>query len=90
MKNDTTNSTGAATIRDELREGLSDEALQIAEKHGSGYLCDVISEIADGSAATTRAITWSRSRTDGSWTATAGRRPRPACPSSRSTSSTDL
>lgn len=49
MKNDTTNSTDAATIREELREGLSDEALQIAEEHGSGYLCDVISEIADGS-----------------------------------------
>lgn len=49
MKNDTTNSTEAATIRDELREGLSDEALQIAEEYASGYLCDIISEIADGS-----------------------------------------
>ena len=48
MTNDTTNSTDAATIRDELREGLSDEALQIAEKHDSGYLCVIISEIADG------------------------------------------
>lgn len=48
MTNDTTNSTGTATIRDELREGLSDEAIQIAEEHDSGYLCDIISEIADG------------------------------------------
>lgn len=49
MENDTTSSTDAATIREELREGLSDEALQIAEEYSSGYLCDVISEIADGS-----------------------------------------
>lgn len=49
MKDDTTNSTDAATIREELREGLSDEALQIAEDYDSGYLCDVIQEIADGS-----------------------------------------
>lgn len=48
MNKTTTNNTDAATIRDELREGLSDEALQIAEEHDSGYLCDIISDIADG------------------------------------------
>ena len=49
MNKTTTNSTDAATIRDELRECLSDEAIQIAEEYDSGYLCDIISEIADGS-----------------------------------------
>lgn len=48
MSNSTTNNTDAATIRDELREGLSDKAIQIAEEHDSGYLCDIISDIADG------------------------------------------